>query len=304
MKTLDELLSFIEQTKTVKQYIFHFSGVQEKVKLSPGIYSFECWGASGINFTSSKVSFPGGKGAYVFGKIRIDSPRVLFISVGECPKKNTENIFGGGGAGEFPGGGGSDIRLIPGDSFESLKSRIIVAAGGGGSDSLEEAGSGGGINGENSKNRFSKGANQTSAGTGFYPGEFGKGGRKLIMPADGNGGGGGRSGKAVNNYVGSGGSSFISGHEGCDALSFEAKTESRFHAGNPWHYSGFVFFDTYMIDGGQIMPDIEGGSKIGNIGYGAIRIKKLSTIFVHYFSFQTNQTFNWIFPSLFAIIIS
>ena len=46
-----------------------------------------------------------------------------------------------------------------------------------------------------------------------------------------------------------GGSSFISGHKGCDAIT-EDSTESNIkHTKYPFHYSGLAFYDTVMIDG-------------------------------------------------------
>ena len=51
---------------------------------------------------------------------------------------------------------------------------------------------------------------------------------------------------------GSGGSFFISGHEGCNAV----RDQSDFinHTGQPFHYSGLVFTSTQMISGNQTMP--------------------------------------------------
>lgn len=74
--------------------------------------------------------------------------------------------------------------------------------------------------------------------------------------------------------VGGGGSSFISGHNGCDAI--VEKTGA--HTGQAKHYSGRVFTDTVMIDGAgygwtnvkggvQLMPNISGGNYANGVGH-------------------------------------
>ena len=83
----------------------------------------------------------------------------------------------------------------------------------------------------------------------------------------------------------SGGSSFISGHNGCDAIT-ESSTESNIvHTGQSIHYSGYKFTDTIMIDGlgykwtntkgTEIvgMPSHDGTSTMtGNTGHGYAKI--------------------------------
>lgn len=46
-----------------------------------------------------------------------------------------------------------------------------------------------------------------------------------------------------------GGSSFISGHEGCDAIKEERIENNIIHTGQSIHYSGLYFTNTLMIDG-------------------------------------------------------
>ena len=71
------------------------------------------------------------------GIIQLTKPRTFYLYIGEYGKGeySYEYSFNGGGIGQYGGGGATDIRLDPGNwsSFDSLKSRIIVAAGGGGS---------------------------------------------------------------------------------------------------------------------------------------------------------------------------
>ena len=108
-----------------------------------------------------------------------------------------------------------------------------------------------------------------------YPGLFG------ISPVNyssndmgGIGGNGYYSGASVN-YTGSGGggSSFISGYEGCIALN-SSLDETPSPTNSPIHYSGIFFTNPIMIEGNKNMPlyysPISRG--IGNKGRGAIRI--------------------------------
>ena len=289
MMDLKQLISYIKLTKNFPTYKFSFTGFEQSVDLRPGIYSIECWGASGSDFSRGAFK-PGGNGSYTFGKIRIDSRRTFYIYAAQkgasfLPKPP----FGGGGYSDFSGGGASDVRLIPGDlideSFDSLKSRIMVAAGGGGADSSGASASGGGLNGFNTT-AGTIGATQTAPGTGYSNGTFGKGGG-IKDNSDGNGGGGGGyygggSGFVSYNYGGSGGSSFISGHPGCNAILKNSTSNNNiFHSNTPWHYSGFTFFDTVMIDGNSEMPSINGNTEIGHNGDGYVRIKLLSKDFVN-----------------------
>ena len=85
-------------------------------------------------------------------------------------------------------------------------------------------------------------------------GSFGSAGvLDLNFPDWGGIGGGGYYGGTSYNFsfAGSGGSSFISGHEGCNALN---KSNGIQHSNTPFHYSGLVFTDTKMIGGNQTMP--------------------------------------------------
>ena len=85
-------------------------------------------------------------------------------------------------------------------------------------------------------------------------GSFGSAGVLDLSVEDwgGSGGGGYYGGSSYPlSFGGSGGSSFISGHEGCNAVN---KSEGIEHTNTPFHYSGFVFSDTQMIGGNQSMP--------------------------------------------------
>ncbi|EAX95981.1 hypothetical protein TVAG_052390 [Trichomonas vaginalis G3] len=207
--------------------------------------------------------------------------------------------YGGGGPGQLGGGGSSDIRLKPGDfgELEGLKSRIIVAAGAGSPDSLaydssrdDYGGSAGGLVGYSSDSGNNVPGNQTSGGYGIgpYKGRFGFGGgngerRFYDGSPDGNGSGGGgyfggSASSVEKNYGGAGGSSFISGHKGCIAISedFTEENPKFSEREDPSiHYSNITFFNTVMIDGKHLMPLVNGSMSYGNPGNGSIRITTL-----------------------------
>ncbi len=145
----------------------------------------------------------------------------LFVYVGGAGQ--TAKTFGrlalggynGGGSGRPAGGGGaSDVRTVGGPalSFESLKSRLIVAGGAGGSTGASRGGDGGRPGESNSQIRAGGGGPGTLARGGTPdgaagPGRFGIGGAAV---GAGGGGGGGFFGGAAgfNNGGGGGGSSF------------------------------------------------------------------------------------------------
>ena len=188
------------------------------------------------------------------------------------------------------GGGATDIRLTNGDwdHFNSLKSRIIVAGGGGGfgySWSVYFPGVGGGLNGQDAYGSriwtfAGTGGSQTSGGIGYESdkytglnGLFGKGGNGYGNYDGGGGGGGGYyggSGGIVDS--GSGGSSFISGHTGCNAISSSSTENNIIHTGQPNHYSGYVFTNTVMKAGNESMPSPTGGTETGHSGNGYCKI--------------------------------
>ena len=271
-------------------------------------YKCECWGAKGGNIVISGLL--GGCGAYVSGTININHLNSLYIYVGQSgynpdfSKSNKSPMaFNGGGqvihldthwhdteVGTC-GGGATDIRLTNGDwdSFNSLKSRILVAAGGGGGgyhqSNSYRPGVGGGLNGQDAYGNYmwtfaGTGGTQTAGGIAYNStkfvetnGLFGKGG-KGYGNYDGGGGGGsgyyGGSGGIVDS--GSGGSSFISGHTGCNAISSSSTSTNIVHTGQPNHYSGYVFTNTVMKAGNEVMPSPTGGTETGHSGNGYCKI--------------------------------
>ena len=257
------------------------------VVLPPGKFTIECWGAS---------TFFEDYAAYVKGTIELTESKAFYIYLGTYLKtgktQSSRHLFNGGGAGEFSGGGASDLRLQGGewDNFTSLKSRIIVAAGAGQHDCDGVGGYGGELEGGNATaaNNSGFGGTQTSGGKGYVYGSFGKGGaffrpdvngQRLDQTAGGGSGYyGGGTGAREHGCGAGGGSSFISGHEGCNAI-HESSTETNIiHTGNNIHYSGIFFTDTKMIGGGKVMPLPSGTEGMGYLGDGVVRISSTNPI--------------------------
>ena len=276
----------------ISQTFQYESAEQKTIILRPGIYQFECWGAQGYSYNDQNI---GGKGAYVKGTILLRRETKFFLYIGEYGKKEFiyENSFNGGGIGQFGGGGATDIRYTDGDwsNFDSLKSRIIVAAGGGGPDNSLKGGAGGTLEGGKSEGNHGDGGKQTFGGIGCGNGTFGKGCGKVSSNTLGNGGGGGYYGgssdKDCIDYGAGGGSSFISGHHGCDAIESSSTEEKIVHSGQPFHYSGYFFKNTLMLSGDEEMPSPDGSTEWGHERNGAIRITILGGYFCSYFAQKT-----------------
>ena len=290
-------------------YQYDYTGMEQTLKVPVnGIYRIQLWGAAGGSFHGAI----GGKGAYTIGQTSLTKNTSIYIYVGEHYDgyKETKS-FNGGGHGVHSlkedshganGGGATDIRFVGGawDNMEGLRSRIMVAAGGAGDDqwgtTIIPGGAGGalaGLPGSNHKNDscttnydVSTGGTQTAGGRGGqgwidYFGSFGIGGNSPNYLADwnyGSGGGGGYYGGGAGNSSygvvgsGSGGSSFISGYPGCDAIDSTGK-----HTNQPNHYSGQVFTNTTMIDGTGSMSNPRGTDMtVGNPSHGYAKITILS----------------------------
>ena len=209
------------------------------------------------------------------------------------------------------GGGATDIRLQNGnwDNFNSLKSRIMVAAAGGGIYYTTErsgrescngayggaltGGNGttivtewgtGGTGGTQTAGGYDHGSPGTSAkiptgvynkggfgfGGGGEKGGFGFGGGEIPSAGGGSGYYGGGGSAHVNSA--GGGSSFISGHTGCNAISSSSTSTNIVHTGQPNHYSGYVFTNTVMKAGNEVMPSPTGGTETGHSGNGYCKI--------------------------------
>ena len=218
------------------------------------------------------------------------------------------------------GGGATDVRTVGGNwnDFASLKSRIMVAGAGGGAFQHSEnegyyscnGGSAGGLVGnigdvyaynENHGISTYTGGTQTAGGYAIKASNgtvyddhvcIGKFGYAQSRDNTGNSGAGSgyyAGGGSWHIQGSGGGSSFISGYSGCDAIT-ESSTENNIvHTGQPNHYSGNIFTNGVMIDGSgcnwstgsatncgtnQIQPD--GTYATGHSGDGYAKITLLS----------------------------
>ena len=272
-----------------------------------GNYKLEVWGGAGGNSYDSGNGYTntvyGGKGGYCSGEVTFSSNLNVYVYIGQSGEGTREKTFNGGGKGGSAyngrsGGGATDVRLVKGNGtwsdFNSLKSRIIVAAGGGGAQHFLEGcngGNAGGLGGQggfeshsSSYNSYilATGATQTSGGTrgkgGNYLSEgtngvFGIGGDYDSYDHGSGGGGGyyGGGGGGHNDGIvgsGAGGSSFISGYIGCDAITESSTENNIIHTGQSNHYSGKVFTNSVMIAGNAAMPKPGGGTETGHEGNG------------------------------------
>ena len=246
-----------------------------KVTFPKGAYRIECWGAS------SDVA----SGGYTSGDIYFQKEETFYIHIGPSYGLYNAALPNAVTTSGHKGCGATDVRYSPNAyyEFESLKTRIMVAAGSGNYEHLAGTGmNAGGLVGEDASSYYgiAKGGNQTSGGITeyvFYKGSFGLAGSTTSTKDWGAIGGGGYYGGTSINSAGAsaGGSSFISGYEGCDAI-FENSTEDNiFHSHQPIHYSRFVFFKSNMFGGKDEMPQPTGCNKIGHTGHGVAKITPL-----------------------------
>ena len=310
-----------------KEYDFDYiGGSQTFTAPITGTYKIELWGASVQNQgNTGKISYL--FGAYTSGEIELNKNEKLYIYVGEMgTRQDISTTYNGGGSSSkgsygaqgsqyyqnYSGAGATDVRLIDGQwsEIKSLRSRIMVAAGSG------RGSRGGGLTSENTYNEnslcisgeslyYAYGATQTKAGysnKNTLFGSFGIGGNGEITSLyyGSSGGGGGYSASWHTDNAkcaageSSGGSSYISGHTGCVAVTSENDTtpKSGCTTGTTnnscsFHYSDKVFTDTIMIDGYgyewtnikgslTLVPNPSGGyyeSGKGHTGNGYARIK-------------------------------
>lgn len=217
-----------------------------------GYYEIELWGAQGAASTS--------KGAYTKGIIKLKKDETLYVYVGESDTGATNDTnFNGGTAdsGGSNGGGATDIRLIggPWNNAESINSRIMVAGGSGsgpGNNSLTK-GAGGTLIGLSSG---TQGGTQTTFGTSSYTASsFG------IANGGCSGGNGYYPGGGAKCASGAGGgSSFISGYAGVNAITSQT---DRTHTNNTLHYSNKYFINGTMESG---VNEGAGKAKITYVG--------------------------------------
>lgn len=219
----------------------------------------------------------GGNGAYTSGEIYLEKGTTLYAYVGgkgSDAKVNTlvSGGYNGGGAGDYDhsddeadggGGGATDVRLINGswNSFPSLKSRLMVAGGGGGASDVYSGLPGGDLSTTKTNIRGYSRTTALTLSTQVAGYRFGVGQDGALVtsnyPVAGGGGGyyGGFApdGSAYDN-ISSGGSSYISGHQGAVAAGYKQKFT-------------FEYFDNkakaYDTDGNVILEGT--GSAVPNV---------------------------------------
>lgn len=283
------------KTLDIEKYYISFdytNNCKEWTAPVSGNYQFELWGAQGGSNNAS-----GGKGAYTSGNIDLNKDSKLYVCVGGSG--NNAESFNGGGIGTYNGGGATDVRLnytANTLSFDSLKSRIMIAAGGGASIDAE-GGVGGLLNGLSSNTKITgiinaTGGKQNSGGLkatkkdGFdnlldiytlgNNGSLGRGGDSV----SGAGGGAGYfGGGSISSSGGAaGGSSYISGYDGSISL-HAASTEGKMIFYDGGHYSGYEFNSGYIVSGNKSMPNPVDASTpiIGKEGNGYAKITLINS---------------------------
>ncbi len=196
------------------------------------------------------------------------------------------------------GGGATDIRLSitaigTWNNVASLRSRIMVAGGGGGTSNNAsfdfEKSSAGTLNGQwgglYSDIPLSYVYKRGIGGTQISGNSLGVGGTGSVSgyasgcPGHSGGGGGyygGTGGQSTSYdcYIigGGGGSSYVSGCEGCNAITINGVASNQ-----PIHYSGYKFDNIVMIDGNEVMPSPSGSTETGHSGNGYARITYIGT---------------------------
>ena len=261
-----------------------------------GFYHFELWGADGGG------SSPG-CGAYVSGTLKLETRTKLYIYIGQKGVNGLNTAYNGGGRGQSggsSGGGSTDVRLKGGswNDFESLKSRIIVSGAGGGSQQsywISKGGDAGILEGYKGSSistgsctvTLATGGKQNEfgiAGTGRLngtDGDFGKGGDSSNDPNSDGGGSGyfGGGGGGTNHYIvgsGAGGSSFVSGLEGCKAILKSSTKENMKFSSLPFHYSGLIFTNITTKDGKEMNCNNGGDGKVEIRLLASLRDKHMS----------------------------
>ena len=111
------------------------------------------------------------------------------------------------------------------------------------------------------------------------PGKFGSGGNLGALYASSGGGGGyfGGGGGGVSHgshCSGAGGSSFISGFDGCWRIKETSTPENPETENNPYHFSNLFFKHGLMISGDDVIPSIKeyGKNQYHFESAGAVRI--------------------------------
>lgn len=174
-----------------------------EIKLNPGKYLFEVFGARGSDMSCAPL--PSGYGGYGRAEVIIPNKIPIYLYVGSSGEWNSNGpsppSFNGGGPGfnAGSGGGATDFRMSKNDTH----TRFLIGGGGGGWGHIGEKCSkklheiitypygynyGGGENGANASG--STGGTQYGPGMGFRSGSFGSGCELHTLGRHGGSGGG------------------------------------------------------------------------------------------------------------------
>ena len=192
------------------------------IRLSPGAYFLEAYGAQGQSTVSGSYHPLGGYGGYSCGVYTSNTIVTIYLHIGGNSQNTTQASYNGGGSGnnEFDGAGGgaTDFRLGKGEWNQNFDSRLLVAGGGGGAYAHKVArlelngGNGGGLQGGKSECSSSNNKSPIGTQTGsiggvgeFNNGSFGYGASGYYAC----GGGGYYGGGNALECGGGGGSGFI-----------------------------------------------------------------------------------------------
>lgn len=308
---------YVIETLTLEYEIcYNFTGnYQNFIVPHNGNYEFHAWGSQGAGGYA-------GLGGYTKGNINLAKQEQFYIYVGGTNGYNgggngCKTDYTGGGSTDirYFGIEPSESDLLW-NSTLGLNSRIMVAAGGGGNEhsTVGAVGHGGGLTGitgvpgpDSSHSSYtSTGGTQTSGGVvtnygSSYSvgtnGSFGQGGTggcdsncSEVYCGGSYGGGGGYYGGAGGSrltkgrWSGGGGSSYISGHNGCVAVTSSSSSTPKSGCVNgttditcSYHYSNKIFTNTQIINGNQYMLLTTSATNvgIGNRGNGFVRIKHI-----------------------------
>ncbi len=282
-------------TRTVQvriQTVFEFpytGNYQTFTALQTGYYKIELWGAQGgKGRTNNSLTIIGGNGSYTSGLLKMVKGDILYVYIGGKGADSPSSSAGGNGGyngggkggndtsddeGTGGGGGASDVRLVSGlwNDFNSLKSRLMVAAGGAGA-SVAAGGPGGGVS--SAATCTSSAATQT---TGYSFGTGQTGTNYNYVPSSGGGGGyyGGYSrhdGTTGGCQSATGGSSYVSGFETCNAITSTSISTAIVATGQPIHYSNRYFDEISIIPGNGPITSPTGTNETGHVGNGYGRI--------------------------------
>lgn len=326
--------SIITVNKYVRDYSYT-GNYQTFLVPYDGVYRIELWGANGGIDPTSPTAYRGSGGAYTAGDISLKKGQRLYFYIGGQPSSNSyDGGWNGGGKADsrrpnfrgYGGGGATDVRILDGawDDFDGLKTRIMVAAGGVGGYITNPGGGLYGLGNDGSDiNYIHLGGrpSQTEGGkpgdTTTYPlsvcqggepkgkgspGSFGKGGDGGLASSGAGSGyfGGGGGYRACHNNGGGisgSGSSYISGHTGCVAVSqystvnnvfpiYSGCTTGTTNNSCSINYSKVYFTNTLMISGDgyewtnvkggkRAIPSRDGSNNPGNLSSGYARVTQV-----------------------------